>query len=94
MATLERDSESDVLQTGNASDDPGTLIALIYRLTGDPIRALILTGLLTVVAGILILLVTATASVGLFSAVMGGVSGGAVLVGLTLRQVFRARRTK
>ena len=95
MATVGPDNGSDDPRLGNipGGDDPGTVVALIYRITGDPARALTV-GLLGTLAGSLAWLLTNTTPVGMVGTVVGGISGGVLLAGVTVYRVLRTRPKK
>jgi hypothetical protein len=71
--------------------DPKTVVGLIYRLTGDPRRVVVLICLLAALATILVLLLSVIAPPSVTASMAGGVSGGVILIGL-IRQALRLRR--
>lgn len=78
--------------TNGGDQDPRTVVGLVYRLTGDPLRVLVLVGLLAALAGILVLLLTVITSPSMPTLIAGVTSGGVMLIGLILRRVISSRR--
>jgi hypothetical protein len=72
-------------------DDPQTLVGLIYRLTGDPVRALILIGLLMAVVGLWILL-SLTGPTAVLVSVVGSVSVALLVIRFAVRRISREQR--
>lgn len=77
--------------TNGGDQDPRTVVGLVYRLTGDPLRVLVLVGLLAALAGILVLLTVIT-SPSMPTPIADVTSGGVTLIGLILRRVISSRR--
>lgn len=73
------------------TDDPQTLIGLIWRVIGDPTRVVMLIVLLAAVAVIVSVVLTVVAPAWVHASVAGGVTCGALLVGIVLRRLRRGR---
>jgi hypothetical protein len=100
MARVERRDEVTPTKLGKATrreqtkaptkvrrtDDPQTLVGLIWRVSEDPTRVVMLIVLLAAVAAMLSVLLAVMAPVWVHVSVAGGVGCGALLVSTFLRQ--------
>jgi hypothetical protein len=86
--TIRRDRPKEPVKTW--IDDPQTLVALIWRVVGDPAQVLMLIVLLAAATGMLVVLLTVVAPVWVRVSVAGSVSCG-LLVSIVLRR-FRHTR--
>lgn len=82
------------ITNGSKDQDPQTVLGLVYRLTGDPPRVLVLIGSLAALAGVLVLTLSAITSLSVSTPIAGVANGGGgvMLIGFMLRQVIRFRR--
>ena len=82
--------------TNDGDQDPRTVTGLVYRLTGDPLRVLVLIGLLAALAGILVLALSVIISLSVPTPIIGAASVasgiGVMLIGFILRRVVRSWR--
>jgi hypothetical protein len=73
------------------TDDPQTLVALIWRVIGDPVLVVTLIVLLAAATGMLFVLLTVVAPVWVHVAVAGSLSCGLLSVSIALKRFRHAR---